>query len=54
MYRWVTAALAGPWRRQREEALRDALASGQADLVDENIVLCGFVRIEESESAWVE
>ena len=51
MYRWVTAALFGPWRPTREEALRDALAKGQADLVGEEVVPCGFVRIEERESA---
>jgi hypothetical protein len=51
MYRWTTAALVGPWRPTREEALRDALVAGQADMVGEKVVPCGFVRIEEEKTA---
>ena len=30
-YRYRTGALAGPWRRSREEALADAVRANQAD-----------------------
>lgn len=49
-YRWTTAVMIGLWRPTRNEALRDALAAGQAELIGGDILLHGFARIEEGES----
>jgi hypothetical protein len=48
LYRWATVVLTGPWRPSREEAMQDALASGQARLVGGNVVLRSFAKIEEA------
>lgn len=50
-YRYVTPVLRGRWRPSREEALADALASGQAYLQSGQVRLFAFVRLEERSGA---
>jgi hypothetical protein len=47
LYRWATVVLTGPWRPSREQAMQDALASGQAKFVGGNVTLRSFVSIEQ-------
>jgi hypothetical protein len=50
LFRYVTAALCGRWRRSREDAMLDALKAGQAaydPAVPGGIRPLKFARIEE-------
>ena len=46
-YRYVTPVLMGRWWPSREQALADALATGQAYVNAQEVRLFEFTRIEE-------
>lgn len=48
-FRWSTKVLTGQWRRTERGALLDALRAGQAEAIDEDIVLHPFTHIERKE-----
>lgn len=47
MFRWKTPVMTGQWCRSHMSALADALRAGQAEMINSEILLFDFVRIEQ-------